>query len=221
MNTIKQACTSNNQGVDLLVAGDFVSAMRSFQSALSLLREASSEEEEGTYCIGMSASSEESPLPVCQSALAIPGLQGTQCYVYDHGIIITNTTNGDSDKMISLYSAIVLFNLALASHSEGRLGSDKSLKKAAVFYGMTLKLLASSPMPDDISATILILLAFNNKAQIHHDQCQYRESSECLTEISKIMGSVYTLQSALNPKDYEGILLNVMLLNTPTAAQAA
>jgi tetratricopeptide (TPR) repeat protein len=220
MNAIKQACSSNNQGVDLLVAGDFVNAMLSFQSALSLLREASNEVEE-TYYTEMSASSEESPLPVCQSTLTIPGLEGMQCYVYDHGIMITDTTNGDSDKMLSLYSAIVLFNLALASHREGRLGSEKSLEKAAVLYGMALKLLASSPTLDDISTTILILIALNNKAQIHYDQCQYRESSECLTEISTIMGSVDTIRSALNPKDYEGILLNVMLLNAPTAAQAA
>jgi hypothetical protein len=195
--------------------------MRSFRSALSLLkREASNEDEETNYS-GMFTSSEESPLPVCQSTLAIPGLQCTQCYVCDHGIMITNTTSGDSETMLSLYSVIVLFNLALASHREGRLGSENSLDKATVLYGMALKLLASSPMPDDISATILILLALNNKAQIHYDQCQYGESSECLTEISKIMGSVYTLQSALHPKDYEGILLNVMLLNAPMAAKAA
>jgi tetratricopeptide (TPR) repeat protein len=221
MNAIKQACTSNNQGVDLLVAGDFLNAMQSFRSALSLLKREASNEVKGTYYSGMSASSEESPLPVCQSTSTIPGLQGTQCYVCDHGIMITNTTNGDSDKMLSFYSAIVLFNLALASHREGMLGSEKSLEKATALYGMALKLLASSPMPDDISATILILLALNNKAQIHYDKCQYRESSECLTEISAIMGSVYALRSALNPKDYEGILLNVMLLNAPTAAQAA
>jgi tetratricopeptide (TPR) repeat protein len=217
MNAIKQAC---NQGVDLLVAGDFLNAMQSFRSALSLLREASNEVQ-GTYRTGMSSSSEESPLPVCQSTLTIPGLQGMQCYVYDHGIMITDTTDGDSDKMLSLYSAIVLFNLALASHREGRLGGEKSLEKATALYGMALKLLASSPTLDDISATILILIALNNKAQIHYDQCQYRESSECLTEISAIMGSVYALRSALNPKEYEGILLNVMLLNAPTAAKAA
>jgi hypothetical protein len=216
MNTIKQACTSNNQGVDLLVAGEVYQAMRSFQSALNLLKEAT-----GTCCTEMSASSEESTLPLCQSTLTIPGLQGMHCYVYDHGIMITDVTIGDSDEMLSLYSGIVLFNLALTSQSEGRLGSNKCLKKATVLYGMALQLLTSSPMPDDISASILILLALNNKAQIHYDQCQYKESTECLTNISAIMGNVYALHSALYQKDFEGILLNVMLLSTPTAAHAA
>jgi hypothetical protein len=220
MNTIKQACTSNNQGVDLLVAGEVSQAMRSFQSALNLLKETANEVEE-TSCPGMSASSVESILPLCQSTLTIPGLQDMHCYVYDHGIMITDAINGDSDDMLSLYSAIVLFNMALASHREGRLGSEKCLKKASMLYGMALKILTSSPMPNDMSASILILVALNNKAQIHHDQCQYTEASACLTQISAIMDSVYALHSALYQKAFEGILLNVMLLSAPTAAQAA
>jgi hypothetical protein len=219
MNTIQQACTSNNQGVDLLVAGEFFHAMRSFQIALNLLKDAA--DVEGTCCPEMPASSEEQTLPLCQSTLTIPGLQGMHCYVYDHGILITDATNGDSDEMLSLYSGIVLFNLALASHREGRVGSEKSLKKATMLYGMALQLLTSSPMPNDISASILILLALNNKAQIHFDHCQYGESSACLTQISAIMGDVHALHSALYQKDFEGILLNVMLLRAPTAAQAA
>jgi hypothetical protein len=95
------------------------------------------------------------------------------------------------------------------------------LKKATVLYGMALQILTSSSIPNDMSASILILLALNNKAQIHYDQCQYTESSACLTQISAIMGDVYALHSALYQKDFEGILLNVMLLSTPTAAQAA
>jgi hypothetical protein len=220
MNTIQQACTSNNQGVDLLVAGELFRAMRSFQIALNLLKEAANEVE-GTCCPEMSAPSEESTLPLCQTTLTIPGLQGVHCYVYDHGIMITDATNGDSNEMLTLYSAIVLFNLALASHREGRLGSEKCLKKATVLYGTVLQLLTSSPMPNDMSASILILLALNNKAQIHYDQCQYGESSACLTQISAIMGDVCALHSALSQKVFEGILLNVMLLIAPTVAKAA
>jgi hypothetical protein len=194
--------------------------MRSFQIALNILKEAAYEVE-GTCCPEMSASSEESTLPLCQSTLTIPGLQGVHCYVYNHGIMITDATNGDSNEKLSLYSAIVLFNLALASHREGRLGSEKCLKKANVLYGTALQLLTSSPMSNDLSASILILLALNNKALIHYDQCQYGESSACLTQISAIMGDGYGLHSALYQKDFEGILLNVMLLTAPTVAQAA
>jgi hypothetical protein len=220
MDSIKHACTLNNQGVDLLVSGDSVRAMRSFQTGLSLLKEAANEVNEvetETICM----TSQEVKLPLCESTSSVPGLEGLHCYVYDHGIMITDTTNGDSDEMLSLFCAILLFNLALASHLEGRLGSEKSLKKASMLYTMTLELLTSAPMPDDMSATVLILLALNNKAQIHYEQCEYSDADDCLKEISSIMCSVQGLHSTLNHKDVEGLLLNVMLLNAPTAAQAA
>jgi hypothetical protein len=221
MNSIKYACSLNNQGVDLLVSGDSSRAMRSLQIALNLLKEAS-DLLETTSCIGMTQSNKEAPLPFCESPSTVPGLEGTEFYFYDHGIMITDITNGESEEMISLYIAIVIFNLALASHIEGRLGHEKSLKKAALLYSMTVQLLTGSSIPDDMSATILTLFALNNKAQIHYDQCEYIESVDCMEAISKIMGSAHSLQSTLSPKDVEGLMLNAMLLlNVPSAAHAA
>jgi hypothetical protein len=60
---------------------------------------------EGTVALECLHRAEESILPLCQSALTIPGLQGMHCYVYDHGIMITGATNGDSDEMLSLHSS--------------------------------------------------------------------------------------------------------------------
>jgi hypothetical protein len=222
MNSIKYACSLNNQGVYFLVSGDSLSATKSFQSALNLLKEAVNEAET-TSCPGMTLlnDEEEATMPFCESTSTVPGLECMQCYVYDYAILFTNTAIQESEDMLSLYCAIILFNLALASHREGRLGSEKSLKKAALLYSMTVQLLTRSDMPADTSANILALLALNNKAQIHYDQCEYIQSVDCLQVISKIMGSVHGLHSTLNPKDVEGLLLNVMLLNVPTAAKAA
>jgi hypothetical protein len=222
MNSIKYACSLNNQGVDLLVAGDSVSALEFLQSARKLLKEALFELET-TSCSGMTLSNGEETLPFFESPAALPGLEDTEFYIYDHGIrMITNTTNGESEEMLSLYSAIVLFNLALAFHHDGSLGREQSLKTAALVYGMTVQLLARSNMPDDISATILTLLALNNKAQIHYDQCEYIQSIDCMLIVSEIiLDSADGLRSALNPKDVEGLMLNIILMNAPTAAPAA
>jgi hypothetical protein len=170
----------------------------------------------------MNLSSEEEELPFCESILAIPGLQDMHFYIYDHGIMLTSTTNGENKEMLSPYSAVVLFNLALASHHEARLlGHEKVLKKASLFYSATVDIISASTMPDDMSATLLTLLALNNKSQIHRDQCQYIQSVDCLEVISRIMGDVECLYSILNEEDIKGLLLNTMLLNVPTAAQAA
>jgi hypothetical protein len=42
-----------------------------------------------------------------------------------------------------------------------------------------------------------------------------------MEEISEIMSGVDGLDSNLNSNDVEGLMLNVMLLKIPTAAQAA
>jgi hypothetical protein len=219
MNSIKYACSLNNKGVDLLVAGDSSSAMTSLKRAMRIFKEAVSRT---TSCsTGMDLSSEKAALPFfCESTFAVPGLHDMDFYTYDHGIMLT--TNEESDEMLTLYSAIVLFNLALASHQQGRLlGHEKALKKASLLYSVTAKILSGSTMSEDMSATILTLLALNNKSKIHCDQCEHSQSVDCLKTISKIMDSVQVLHFILNQKDLKGLLLNTMLLDVPTAAQAA
>jgi hypothetical protein len=222
MNSIKYACSLNNQGVDFLISGESSQAREFFQCALSLLNQAQLKAET-TSCTEMNISCDDASLPFSESTLKVPGLQGLNCFVYDHGIMIFDNVNGYADEKPSLYIAIVLFNSALTSHSEGMaLGRAKSLMKASALYSLLVQLLTRCRMPEDTLTSILMMLAWNNKAQIHYDQCEYVQSVDCMKNISMIMGSsVRGLHSSLNYEDLEGILLNVMLLSTPSAAQAA
>jgi hypothetical protein len=90
-----------------------------------------------------------------------------------------------------------------------------------VLYGLVAQLFSSCTMPENLSTTILTLLALNNKAHIQYDLCEYAQSDDCVKQISKIMGSVHELHLALSSKDVEGLMCNAMLLITPTAAHAA
>jgi hypothetical protein len=224
MNSIKQACSLNNQGVDLLVAGESSRAMKAFQSAVGLLK-AALHEAEKNICTGMDQSDDEMSLPFCESTSTVSGVKGIHHgYVYEHGIMIpVNVNAAETEGTISLYIAIVLFNLALTSHCEGTaLGRYALLKKASVLYSLVVQLLnGRGAMPEDASSTILTLLALNNKAQIHYDQCEFIQSVDCMKNVSHIVGSGSGLHFALNPDDIEGLLLNVMLLRTPSVAQAA
>jgi hypothetical protein len=197
--------------------------MNVFQSALSLLKKADDEADKTTSNTKLNeVSCNDASLPFRESTFTVSGLQSLHCYVYDHGIIISGNVSGDTVKTMSLYIAIVLFNSALASHSIGTaLGREQSLMKASVLYGVVAQLLATCTMPEDTSTSILTLLALNNKAQIHYDKCEYVHSADCMQHILKIMGSVHGLHSVLNHKDIEGLMLNGMLLSTPTTAQAA
>jgi hypothetical protein len=228
MNSINYACSLNNQGVDLLVSGEPSRAIEVFQSALSLLKKAN-QEAETTSCTSTSemniSCDDASSLPFYESSSTVSGLQeGLHCYVYDHGIMIADNVSDDTDETISLSIAIVLFNSALASHSEGTsLGREKSLVRASMLYSLAAQFLTRrcTSMPEDASTIILTLLALNNQALINYNHCEYVESFDCISKISNIMDSVRGLNSVLNQKIVEELLLNVMILSTPTAAQAA
>jgi hypothetical protein len=223
MDSIKYACSLNNQGVGLLVSGESSRAMKVFQSAVVLLKKAVHEAESNSSSEMQKSSDEDASLPFCESTSTVSGLQDLHCYVYDHGVMIPDNANEKIEEMLSLYIAVVLFNLGLASHCEGTaLGRDKLLKKASVLYGLTVQLLTSCTMAEDASTTtVLTLLALYNLAHIHYDQCEYVHSVNCMKNISKIMGGCRGLHSALNHEDVEGLKLNVMLLTTPSGAQAA
>jgi hypothetical protein len=225
MNSIKYACSLNNQGVDLLVSGESARAINAFQSALCLLKKASANEAKTSPpCTEMNIPCDDaSSLPFCESTSTVSGLQGLHGYVYDHGIMIpSSNVNGETETMVSLYIAIVLFNLALPYHCEGAaLGLDKLLKKASMLYSLVVQLLNRRTIPQDASTTILTLLALNNKAQIHYDQCEYVQSVDCMKNVSKIMGSGRGLSPTLGHKDVWGLLFNVMLLSSPVASHAA
>jgi hypothetical protein len=217
MNSIKYACILNNKGVDLLVSGNSSSAVRSLKGAMRIFKKAVNGT---TSCTGMNLSSEDDTLPFCESAFAVPGLHDMHFFTYDHGIMLT--TNEESDEMLPIYSAVVLFNLALASHHQGRLhGHEKSLKHASLLYGVAVKILSGSSMMNNMSTTILTLLALNNQSQIYDDQCEHIQSVDCLKAVSKIMESVEVLHFIISQEHLRGLLLNTMLLIVPTAAAAA
>jgi hypothetical protein len=223
MNSINYACSLNNQGVELLVSGESSRAMNAFHSALSLLK-AVQKTFETTSCTEINeVSRSDASLPFYESTLTVSGLQSLHCYVYDHGLVISGNGDGDTtEETISLYIATVLFNSALASHSEGTaLGLEKSLIKASKLYGLAAQLLTQCAILEETFTTILIMLALNNKAQIHYDQCDFVQSVDCMQRISKIMCSVCGINAAFNHKNLEQILLNVILMTAPTGAPAA
>jgi hypothetical protein len=221
MNSVKYAYSLNNQGVDLLLSGEAAKAIIVFERAVGLLKKAVHEAETISF-IGMDQSCDCTSLLFSESISTIPGLNCLHCYVYDHGIVIPGNSNEETQVMITLYIAIVLFNLALASHCEGTaFGRAKSLKKASVLYSLAGQLLARCKMLNIASTTTLTLFALNNKAQIHYDHCEYAQQIDCIKYISRILCSGRVVHSAQNHKGVEGLLLNVMLLSAPSAAQAA
>ena len=222
MGSRMQASSLNNHGVALLISGQSSFAMRLFQRALVVLQECTHGESPPNANTDITLEGAGMPL---HDSVSLSELQDRQSfsYIYDHGILIVDSTQANNETTISLYSAVILFNSALASHRKGRLErSEASLKKALLLYEMCGALLkTTTAAQNDMSITTLILLALNNKAHIHHEQLEYAESQTCLAEISDTMSAVECIHSTLRHVNVEAFILNVMLMGPPTTARAA
>jgi tetratricopeptide (TPR) repeat protein len=217
-----KAADLNNQGVLLLVEGNMQAAMSVFQSALTGIKQiVNNEDLEGKM---QATTLTPQPSFLRESSDRLKMLQTEHSFIYDRPLLIDQiTTIDDLDSALALLSAAVLFNLALTCHQLGKSGKDEALKRAAVLYRMCMQLLANCDS-NDASTTVLALLALNNRAQIHYELCDYHQSKHCLRQCSKIMQddmNLHGLHETLSPSDLEGLLLNVMLQDPPTAAQAA
>lgn len=222
MNSIKRSCHRNNEGVCLLTCGDTQGAMVAFQDAIGGVKELVDK------CGEASSSSKMAPAMTAefaslQSATKLVNLRSDYSYIYDRPLHLypPNDPSMICDSLLSFYSAGILFNLALASHLFGRTsGNERSIKRATVLYRMCLQLVQNCS-DFGTAPRIMALLALNNRAQIHYEYCDYPQSRHCLKEMSKMLADSSFLQDSLSDSDVEGLLLNVMLTQVPTAAQAA
>lgn len=250
MTCIRSACELNNRGVSLLVAGELQVAMMSFQDALATIKHAVNDTQDEDYeQLGHASDSTTTKRPgtphptawiddeeeeeeeleqrcefsirECPASVPIKSV-GQQGYVYDRPLLLgAPSSNDDVETLLSLYSAVILFNLALACHWMGRhRGREPAARRALVLYRMSMQLLMSCAQVGTMPV-VLALLALNNRANIHYEYCDYQQTATCLQEMSKILTDDEFLCSSLPETDVEGLLLNVILLETPTAAKAA
>jgi hypothetical protein len=219
--SIKRASELNNHGIKLLVAGHSQEAMNSFQNALAGIKEVVSDQNPRFDCEASMSLAPTQRL-ISESPLILQALQTDQSFVYNRPLVIEEVTAvaiDDLDSTLALLSAAILFNLALCCHQVGGAGQEKALKRASVLYRMSLQLLQNCEANE--CTTVICLLALNNRAQIHYELCDYSQSGHCLKQISKIMHDDIRLHESLNAADLEGLLLNVMLQDPPSAARAA
>jgi tetratricopeptide (TPR) repeat protein len=124
----------------------------------------------------------------------------------------------DFDYLFSLRLTVVLmFNLGLVHHWRAIQYQQSSLLvKALRLYEMVWGLLQLSPSLDPSALGVL-----NNMGAVHYELAQYEQSHKCFEMLKNALmdGSVTLLEE--EPEAQDGILLNLMFLEEPSAAPAA
>ena len=222
---IKLVIRLNNEGVLLLGQGHHSRACIAFEEAFDLLKQVviSCEEDDAAAAFSTCSYDRRNNAipPFRESSFTLPGFQTAHLFVCNSPIIMEEASPYQKVEVnLSVYGAIVLFNVALVRHQQGRNGHERALMRAAMLYRLCLKLLECYPQ-HDTAKTVLILLVKNNQAQVYFEQCNYMQSRSCFEKVSEVIMSIKDI-NVLSKRILAGLYLNgVLAANPPNAARAA
>jgi hypothetical protein len=163
MDLFAQAACLNNQGVAALLEGNDKAAVAALTQSIKMMKQEMSSRPSNSDSKKSTTLSDD-----CEHSTAeLPGFQGAQeSYLFTEAITIPE--NGDQSEVdTQIYSAVVVFDLALAVHREGKNGKIESMAKAQKLYTAVLKVLNKQCM--HIIAVIAKLATINYLSQVRFD----------------------------------------------------
>jgi hypothetical protein len=218
MSIFAQAARLNNQGVTALLEGGDKAAVAALTESIKMMKQELSRPPSNSDMKKSATLSDD----WCEhSIVELPHFQRAQeSYLFTAAISIPE--NGDQSEVdTQIYSAVVIFNLALAVHRGDMNGKIESMAKAQKLYTMVLKVLNKNQCMSRV-AVIVKLASINNLSQIRFDCGEYELAREGLDHLSVFMrASGNTNNAMLEEPEIQCLLMNVLLLKAPVIAPAA
>jgi hypothetical protein len=144
----------------------------------------------------------------------IPWLESDDFYLFNDAIVISSlTTLPCIEAVAPLYMAIVILNLALLYHRQGRVGRKPiCLHKAEKMYDMVLKLIGDAAFRDGTSMVVKSA-ALNNLALLRQERGDFAQAREGLHALSFLLQADKTISRRFfQETTLNGFLLNIFLL---------
>ena len=151
-------------------------------------------------------------------------------YICAHALEFPSKEGAIEEQDYPLYSALVMFNIGLAYNlrSQKGIAEERSLKDAAYFYSISMKILTSLQAHCKSSILAPVKLAvLNNLATILYEQGNARMAYETLGQAYEILSSSDLLtqddavHSGFLQSDFDGISLNAVMMKMTFVAPCA
>lgn len=219
-SSIECAIQLNNESVVLLCAGEDEKAITTLTKSLALVRQQISgqagchwpTEKHPDYCM--------STMPAIPARMPLAQLRDANYFIYNQCMTIPNS-HQRSARNIPIYSACIVLNLALSYHRLTTRGYSWCAEKAEKMYGMAIRLLSGPLTASNETALSMRMVALNNLAQIHNDQCRFLETKNDIQELSAMINTVVSYGEFFTSCDLHSFVLNIMLWGPPRMAAAA
>jgi tetratricopeptide (TPR) repeat protein len=207
MSIFEEAARLNNEGVIALSKGDNQTAIDKLTQSIKWMKQELTKP--GTDLRTMKSNTTDYEEEATQT-VEIPEVDSA--IAFNQAIAIPSTTGQDkNDLCIDVYSAAVIFNLALALQHKGE------EKKAERLYSIVLKLLLNEHCHLRI-AVLVKLASLNNLSQIRFANGDFESAREGLDQLS---GFLRRAAWNFEEPEVQGLLMNVLLLKVPNVAPAA
>jgi hypothetical protein len=218
----QRLCALNNKGVVLLESNTPEKAVVLFGECLLIGKELGRR----LPPKGDVPASQDSPRCCPSSILSSKGKcqKEDKLFIYQSALVLPEECCSLNETSIHIYSAVVVFNLALVYHHVGmKTGKTRSLTKAEHFYENSIRLLDGLDPLSYNGTTLLIFLAANNnlahialeKGMVEPVSIRFRFLSHVLHQSNAMHREIFT--------NYElnGILSNILMGNGLGASPAA
>jgi hypothetical protein len=223
MATMQLLNTRNNQGIAFLESEDTENAIDMFCRGFIVLRQAQAP-------MRWIAGTADSGNQRCQilPCNVITSLSHENIYVFNKAIMIREGGNSAdvnrdvvSESESFCFASVFLFNSALAHHLKGKLsGQVKYFYKASKLYDSIVRLILYH-CHQDKRLQHIVVIALNNRAQIHYEYLSDHLTSQ---QLFQVMSDIMVRQGTDGGMDQEGlhcILQNALCIRYPCSAGAA
>jgi hypothetical protein len=220
----------NNNAVNLMQQGNFEKVASEFRSALAVLHRVGQHggvdlnDKVTTNCISVRS------VPLDDLLFDTSSHQDHHAFsLFDRALVIDNAklaaacSIGGQDCI----TAVVLFNVALAFHLQGRRNiclQQTSFKKALQLYKMAFEIMERwlDFVDSDEEVNLLVYLAvINNIGHIHSHFCEGREAQHCLHLLHVGLETAKSSGIDLFSEEYLLFSMNALILRGQVAAAAA
>mmetsp|Transcript_123860 Transcript_123860/g.185125 ORF Transcript_123860/g.185125 Transcript_123860/m.185125 type:complete len:241 (+) Transcript_123860:63-785(+) len=237
--SFQRAALYNDEGIAALIKGDEAAAIAGMIKAMGILKACSScgsTTSRGKQWFGGRENNRTQELRITTTTtIKIPTLESFDSIAFDQAVRLPSDLVEPSDDDITLYLAVVIFNMALALHhaaaaSESISRTMKMMTKAEKLYAMvSRRLLNDCTFFGTCSHTVLLvkLACVGNLTQIYNSRGDYKGASRDRRQVLSWFTSTSTRQSSLlnqkilvDPK-IQSVILLILLVQSPVVAGAA
>lgn len=224
-NIVLTAVQLNLEGANELVRGNLTLALDSFRNALQTMIRF---EPPAGYGDTTDANHVDSSDLVAMGIIYVPIRTGSHAnkmgepFTFLNPFVFNPTLIPQDQDGIAIFSAVVVFNMAVVFHQKSFIENDPFRTKALHLYESSVDLFSKISSRYDLSGTIAV--ALNNKASLYFAIGDYESSDQELERLQSVMERAeYSTSTAaiLQGSDFQGILLNLLTLRPPRIAQAA